>query len=60
MANRAGVRSALVLSGVTRPADLRPSGRSDGESTGVPRPDAILDALGELPALLGIRVRQPS
>jgi ribonucleotide monophosphatase NagD (HAD superfamily) len=60
MANRAGVRSALVLSGVTRPADLRPSGGPDGESTCAPRPDAVLDALGDLPALLGIEARQPS
>ncbi len=64
MANRAGVRSALVLSGVTRPADLRRAsaldGGPDGEPAGAPRPDAILDALGDLPALLGIRDRQPS
>ena len=60
MANRAGVRSALVLSGVTRPADLRRASAPDGGSTGAPRPDAVLDALGDLPALLGIEARRPS
>jgi arabinose operon protein AraL len=54
MANRAGVRSALVLSGVTRSADLREAGAPPGPPSGAPRPDDVLDSLADLPALLGI------
>jgi arabinose operon protein AraL len=60
MANRAGVRSALVLSGVTRSADLRAAGAPEAGPDGAPRPDAVLDSLADLPALLGIVARPAS
>ncbi|MHB8868993.1 MAG: HAD-IIA family hydrolase [Thermoleophilia bacterium] len=44
MARRAGLRSALVLTGVT--------GRSELESPGQPVPDHVLESLEDLPALL--------
>jgi arabinose operon protein AraL len=53
MARQAGVRSALVLSGVTRPADLS----RDSTPSGTPRPDAVIASLRDLPALLGIGAR---
>ena len=48
MGKRAGMVTVLVLTGATTPEALR---RYEAEDLG-PRPDFVLDGLGELPGLL--------